>query len=136
MTNGSNTWNVSYSHIAWLDRFLRVHANVSAVERNQDIRFVVDRKSPNDQLRILCCNEYTFGLTLVQRALHEFGSTNIIYVGGGWCGYTEEAKAFCLDQRIGLFVTDEMSGAIWRNDYWTYHKRDKEGNPVYYYRVA
>src|SRR5437660_9636212 len=103
MSNGSNSWNVSYSHIAWLEKFLRGHANLSSVTRSKDILFEVDRKNQKDRLAILCCNEYTFGFTPVQRALHEFGSVNIIYVGGGWCGYTEEAKSFCLSQSIGLF---------------------------------
>lgn len=136
MSNGNNTWDVKFSHIAWLEKLLRNHDNVSAISRDQDILFTVDRSNPQDRLTVLCCNEYTFGLTLVQRALHEFGTVNIIYVGGGWCGYTEEAKAFCLDQRIGLYVTNEMSGALWKRDYWSYHQRNKEGNPVYYYRVA
>ena len=34
------------------------------------------------------------GLTLIQRGLSEFGEVNIFYIGGGWCGYTEEAKNF------------------------------------------
>ncbi|WP_156972483.1 hypothetical protein [Nitrosospira sp. NpAV] len=71
------------------------------------------------------------GLTMVQRALHEFGTLNIIYIGGGWCGYTNEAKDFCLEAKIGLYVTDDMSGALWRDNFWTYHRKDKDGNPVY-----
>jgi hypothetical protein len=96
MTNGSNTWNVSFSQIAWLERFLSSHKNLTGIERHDDIIFEVNRKRPQDHLSILCCNEYTMGLTLVQRGLHEFGSVNIFYIGGGWCGYTREAKEFCI----------------------------------------
>lgn len=132
INNGSNTWNVSFAHISWFERLLRTHANVCNVSRHHDLVFEVDRKNQGDQLTIFCCNEYTMGRTLVQRALYEFGKLDIIYIGGGWCGYTNEAKDFCLESKIGLYVTDEMSGALWINDYWTYYQKDKEGTPVYH----
>lgn len=44
------------------------------------------------------------------RALSEFGKLDIIHVGGGWCGYTQEAKEYCIDNKIGIYVSDEMSG--------------------------
>lgn len=128
--NGSNTWDVSYSHIAWFERLLTTHPNVSACFRHDDIVFEVDRERQRDHLTIVCCNEYTMSLTMVHRALHEFGPLSLIYIGGGWCSYTGEAKEFCLESKIGLYVTDEMSGALWRNDFWSYVKKDKDGNPV------
>jgi hypothetical protein len=39
MTNGSNSWNVSFSYISWLDRLLKNHDNVTNVERHDDIIF-------------------------------------------------------------------------------------------------
>jgi hypothetical protein len=136
MTNGNNTWDVRFSHIAWFERLLLSHKNLTNVQRHDDIIFEVDRVAQKDHLKILCCNEYAMGVTLVQRGLAEFGGVNIFYIGGGWCGYTQEAKEFCQSQNIGLFVTDEVHGALWKADYWTYHRRDKDGNPVYYYKVA
>ena len=73
------------------------------------------------------------GLTAVQRVIHEFGKPSIIYIGGGWCGYTEHAKKFCLSESIGLYVTNEMSGALWSNEYWTYQQRDEDGSPIYHF---
>jgi hypothetical protein len=98
--------------------------------------FEVDRKAQKDSLKILCCNEYTMALTAIQRGLNEFGAIDIFYIGGGWCGYTKEAKEYCLTQKMGIFVSNEMSGALWKDDHWTYHQRDQDGNPIYYYRVA
>ena len=77
MTNGSNSWNVSFSYISWLDRLLKNHDNVTNVERHDDIIFEIDRKGQKDHLKVLCCNEYAMGLTLVQRGLSEFGNVNI-----------------------------------------------------------
>lgn len=72
------------------------------------------------------------GITAVQRVIHEFGKPSIIYIGGGWCGYTEPAKQFCLSERIGLYVSDEMQGALWADNYWGYYKLDQNGNPDYF----
>lgn len=134
MTNGSNSWGVSFSHISWLERLLSTHGNVAEVSRRNDIVFDIVRKTYKDHLVVLCCNEYVMGLTQVHRALAEFGKLNIVYIGGGWCGYTRQAKEFTLDQQIGLFVTDELSGALWKREYWNHHKRDQKGDPEYFYK--
>lgn len=131
--NGSNSWNVSFAHISWFERLLSSHGNVDSVTRHHDLLFDVNRGRQKDQLMVVCLNEYTMGLTAVHRAIHEFGKPNIIYIGGGWCGYTQQAKEFCLNEQIGLYVTDEMSGALWNTQYSAYHKRDKKGNPVYHF---
>lgn len=136
MTNGSNDWDVSYSRITWLEKFLRAHDNIDILSRTHDILFTVQRRRQGDILRILCCDEYTMGITKIMRGLSEFGDINIFYIGGGWCGYTPEAKKYCLEQSIGVFVTDEMTGALWRNEYWTYHRKDEDGNPRFFYQEA
>ncbi|MDO6488625.1 hypothetical protein Q4503_13025 [Colwellia sp. 6_MG-2023] len=131
MRNGTNTWNVPFSHIMWLNRLLEQHDNLSAITRSEDILFEVTRKAQGDNLRILCLREYTMGLTMVQRAQAEFGHIDIIYIGGGWNSYTMEAKQYCLDSNIGMFISGEMAGALWKSDFWNYHKKDREGNPIY-----
>jgi hypothetical protein len=136
MSNGSNDWSVSFSRIDWLDKLLRGHPNVACVKRDRDIYFSVKRKEQGDNLFVLCCDEYAAGMAIIQRGLSEFGEINIFHIGGGWNGYTPEAKQYCLQNRIGLYVSDEMSGALWKNEYWNYHKRDDDGNPTYFYRSA
>jgi hypothetical protein len=134
MANGSNEWGTPYCDITFLDRLLRTHQNVSAVSRSDDILFSVSRIQQGDTLRVLCLRQYTMGRTMVDRAIDEFGELDIIYIGGGWNGYQSEAKDLCLDSHIGLYVTDEMSGALWRDDYWNYQKRDKDGDPITFTR--
>lgn len=136
MTNGSNSWGVEYSRITWFENLLLGHPNVTNIVRHDDIVFDMDRKKHGDHLTILCCYEYTMGLTAVNRALREFNKLNIIHVGGGWCGYTVEAKQFCLDSSIGLYVSNEMYGALWQNEYWSYYQKDSDGNPICYSRSA
>lgn len=132
MTNGTNNWGVSFSDISWLENALTQHANVGSVSRSRDILFDIDRRTPADHLRILCLRQYVIGLTAVQQALAEFGELQIIYIGGGWCSYTKEAKDFCVERKIGLFVTDELMGALYKREHWAHFKRDEKGNPSYF----
>jgi hypothetical protein len=132
MRNGTNSWGVSYSQIRWLEQLLRSHGNIVKVARHDDIVFEIDRKHQEDHFSVVCLNEYTMGLTAVHRVFHEFGKPGIIYVGGGWCGYTLQAKEFCLAEHVGLYVSDEMSGGLWADEHWRYCKRDKDGDPVYH----
>lgn len=136
MANGENEWGVTFGRISFLDGILKTHANLLAISRDQDILFTVERGDPRDTLRILCTDEYALGLMLIRRAIAEFGSLHIIYVGGAWNGYTPEAKRFCLKSNIGLYNASEIAGGLWNAEYWKYAKRDDDGNIVYPYNAA
>jgi hypothetical protein len=116
----------------WLERLLSTHGNVKSISRHNDLAFEIARNRQGDQLSVICLNEYTMGLTAVNRVIAEFGKPSIIYIGGGWCGYTLQAKQLCIHEQIGLYVSDEMSGGLWANEYWAYCKRDRDGNPDYH----
>lgn len=135
MTNGHNEWNVKFSSISFCDRLLQQHSNISFVTRERDILFTFDRKQQGDRLHLLCLNEYTAGMGVVYRARGEFPILNIIYVGGNWNGYTEDAKVYCTGEHVGLFNSTEINGAIWKDEFWSYHRTDDEGNPWYPYRA-
>lgn len=122
--NGNNAWGVPFSDITWFERLLQNHDNVTNIQRHDDIIFEIDRIRQSDHLKIMCCRQYTMSMTLVQKALSDFGKINIIYIGGGWNSYDADAKLFCIQQRIGLYTTPEMSGGLWKNDYWSYEKPD------------
>mgnify|MGYP003667981455 CR=1 FL=1 len=130
MTNGSNDFGVTFPQIQFVLRLLSSHKAVERVERSKDIQLDIVTNQ-GDNLRLVCVNEYTCGLTRVLEVLEGFPGTNIVYVGGAWNGYTMQAKKYCIDQSVGLFNSSEINGALFREDYWRYHKRDREGNPVY-----
>lgn len=136
MTNGANDWGVSFSRISWLDQVLRNHDNIRSVSRHNDIVFEIERRSPDDRLRLVCCDEYSLGVLVVQRALTEFSPLDIIYCGGNWSGYTPEAKEYCIDAKIGLFNSTEINGALRQSDHWNFHRTDDKGNPLYCYKAA
>lgn len=131
MTNGTNAYGITLAQISWFDRLLNTHANVTAINRHDDIIWDVARAGGRD-LQAICLDEYTCGIAKVLEIRAEFPDVNLIYVGGMWNSYTMEAKEYCLTNQIGLFNTGEMTGALYRDDFWAYHKKDKDGNPVYH----
>ena len=118
--NGSNSYGVPYSVIAWLEQALGTHGNVATVRRHNDIVFDITRKVQADQITVFCADEYACGITFVQKILSEYPECDCISVGGKWNGYTRHAKEFCLSRHIGLFVSDELMGALYIDEYWKY----------------
>lgn len=133
MTNGSNSWGVSYGRIAWLVDAVKAHENVASLSRHDDIIMTVERKR-GSTIVLICLDEYTLGESAARRVMQEFPAVNFISVGGNWNGYTPEAKELCLSNRMGLFNSSELTGAFFRDDFWAYHKKDKDGNPTYPYK--
>lgn len=135
MSNGSNNYGVTLPQITFVNRLLTNHPNVERFERTNDIQFDIITKQGR-ALRLVCVDEYTCGLARVFEILEDFPGTNIVYVGGAWNGYTRQAKDYCLDMQIGLFNSTEITGALYRDDYWNYSKKDRDGNPVYPTRAS
>jgi hypothetical protein len=129
--NVSNDWDVSFAAISFLYGVLSSHQNIAKLARRDDILFELTRRKPPDQLRLLCCDQRSVGLDMVERARAAFAPLHILVTGAGNSGYTPEAKQYCRDAQIGLYNSTEINGALWREEFWTYHKVDTAGAPVY-----
>lgn len=125
--NGENDWGVSYSRITFLQRILDTHANVAVLDRHDDIVFEIQRFKQDDKLTIICVDPYTASLELVMRIVQAFPLVNIIFVGGKWAGYTQEAYDFCQQRKIGIYNAGELAGGLHKNAFWDYEKIDDEG---------
>ena len=130
-----NDWNVSYSTISFVERALQSHSKVAHFERFQDIVFEITHIDGR-VLKMVLVNEYTLGEAAVHQALSQFPGIEYVVTGANWNAYTREAKDFGRKNDIGIFVISEFFGAL----HWTkskkYVQKDKDGNPVYYYRAA
>lgn len=135
MNNGSNEWGVSFGRIMWLNDVLKNHPNVLSVSRHDDIVFDIQRRS-GPAIAVICLDEYTLGESGAQRVFDEFPNANLIYVGGNWNKYTHEAKELCWSRSVGLYNASEINGALWKDDFATYCRRDKGGAPIYEERSA
>ena len=133
MSNGANAWGVSYSRIVWLQDAIKQHDNVVAISRHDDIIIEIRRRE-GCPITLICLDDYVLGESGVMRVLKEFPGVNFISVGGNWNGYTPEAKQICISRNIGLFNSGELTGALYKDEFWRYHKKDGDGNPSYPYK--
>jgi len=127
-SNGANTWGVTYGRIMFLQKILETHPNVIIINRHDDIVFDIERIKQQDNLTIICVDVYTASLEMVMRVVQSFPKINIIFVGGKWAGYTQEAHDFCEERKIGIYNAGEIAGGLHKDEYWTYEKFDDEGN--------
>ena len=130
MTNGTNRYGISFAQITWFERLLNGHDNVVVAVRHDDIVWDVTRNHGRS-IQAICIDEYTCGIARALEVREAYPALNLIYVGGVWNGYTIEAKEYCISSDIGLFNTREMTGALYKDDFWNYHRKDKDGNPIY-----
>lgn len=130
-----NNWDVSYSAISFVERALGTHAKVASFKRLKDIMFDIELVN-GQSIKMLLVNEYTLGLAAIHRALSEFPGIEYIVTCANWNGYTPEAKNYGSQNNLGIFVVGEFFGAL----YWTepkkYYQKDRDGNPIYYYKTA
>ena len=85
---------------------------------------------------MLLVDEYCLGLAAIHRARSEFPEADYIVTCANWNGYTREAKDYGRENDLGIFNIGEFFGALnWTNPK-TYYQKDRDGNPIYAYKVA
>lgn len=92
--------------------YLSTKPVVSHVEHVSGQELVVQRKEKTD-LRIFMTNIYIVGISDIHDILAVSPSVNAIVAMSAWNGYTNEEKAYCAQQKIGLFMFNELLGAIY-----------------------
>lgn len=110
--NGSNDFGVTFGRISFLQTILEEHDNVIIMRRHDDIVFDIKRSRQGDELSIVCIDEYSASLEVVMRVVKRFPETSVIFVGGKWNGYTDEAYDFCKERKIGIYNAKDISGAL------------------------
>jgi hypothetical protein len=131
-----NNWDTKYTSIVFLERALSTHQRVRAFAREQDIRFIIDRKDDFGSVVAVLVGRYTISLADVIAAKAEFPDMQCMVAYGNWCGYTEEAKTYGLSNDIGVFQIGEFLGALFTRSVVTFAQKDSNGRPYYHYRAA
>lgn len=126
--NGSNDWGVEFSRITFLERILKQHSNVEIIKRHDDIAFTIKFIRGGREIDVIVVDPYTASLDLVQRIIEEFENVGIIFVGGKWAGWTQEAYEYCQERQIGIFNAGGISGALHKPEFWKYVRVDPHGN--------
>ena len=128
-----NKWGVSYSTIAFFEQALSKHSKVKSFSRRNDILFDIQLIT-GKEITVLLLDEYTLGLAAVLKALSDFPDAKYIVIGAYWNGYTKEAKEYCDENNIGIFVIGDFFGAIHRKEPMKFYRKDSNGKPIYNYK--
>ena len=125
-----NNWSVIYPTIKFFENALSSHKKVATFTRSDDIRFIITRID-GSVINTILVNCYTMGIADVHAIINEFKELDCIVTSANWNHYTMEAKQFGIDSSIGIFNVAEFFGALWWDNYKTYHKKDDKGRIVY-----
>ncbi len=125
--NGANEWSVEFSRIIFLEKILKQHLNVELLRRHDDIAFTIRFRRGAREIDVVVVDPYTASLDLVQRVIDSFPNVGVIFVGGKWAGWTQEAYDYCQERHIGIFNAGGINGALHRNDFWKFVGVDSDG---------
>lgn len=88
------------------------HKVVYQVEKKDKQYYNLSRKDKSD-LIVFLTNIYIVGIADVHEIISKYPDVNCIVTISRWNSYTEEAKSFCRDNKIGLFKYNEFYGALY-----------------------
>lgn len=112
-------WPSYYGHYNFFEQRMSEHSQVRNLEAIGEGRYRLTR-SDETLLEVFICECYSFGVAEYMEATAKFGRLDAIIINSNWCGYTDETKLECRNERIGLFNIRDFMAALNRRDYWAY----------------
>jgi hypothetical protein len=104
---------------------MKRHDKVESVEILRSQVYRIDRVDGMPPVIAYVGDIYTVGQADVIEISSEHEEVNCIVAVSNWNEYTEEAKRFALDRKIGLFTLTEFMGALNWTTFWKYSKKKK-----------
>jgi len=92
-------------------KYLKTNNVVTEVEQESEQVIQIKRKK-HCPLMVFMTNIYIVSLADVQEILTQKDRFDAIVTMSLWNSYTSEAKEFCKERRIGLFMFKEFLGAV------------------------
>jgi hypothetical protein len=98
---------------------MEAHSRVRSIEPLGDGRYRITR-SDGAVLETFICECYSFGIAEYIETTENLGRLDAIIINSNWCGYTDQLKVQCRDERVGLFRIGDFMAALNRQDFWAY----------------
>ncbi|MEG4350448.1 hypothetical protein QUA74_11950 [Microcoleus sp. LAD1_D3] len=99
---------------AYIEKFLANHSFIERMEKLNIAMFDVDLKDERS-LRVFATNTYFFTEYTFEKIMAIDPGVDAIICSNPYGRYTWEAKALCIDHKIGLFTLRTFMGAIRKN---------------------
>lgn len=117
-------WPSYYGNFDYFEARMKQHARVASLVAQGGGLYELKR-TQGDNLRVLICECYAFGVAEYMETVERLGEINVVIINSAWCGYSDDAKIFCRDAKVGLFRIGEFMGALYRTDYWEYLTKEQ-----------
>lgn len=116
----------------YIQKFLASHSFINRMEKLNEAMFDVGLIDGRN-LRVLATNTYFFTEYTFNKVMVIHPAIDAIICSNPYGSYTREAKALCIDQKIGLFMLKGFMGAIRKNgdDFLNYLLKEERTRRLY-----
>lgn len=118
-------WPSHYGHFNFFEQRMQSHGRVRQCEPQGGGVYEITR-SDGAVLRVFICECYAYGMAEYMETVQNVGHVDAVIINSMWCGYTNDVKLECREQRVGVFKIAEFMGALNRKDFWNYFTGDQE----------
>lgn len=112
-------WPSYYGHFNFFEQRMRTHSRVRDLDALGKGRYRLT-KINGETLEVFICECYSYGSAEYIETIANLGRLDVIIISSNWCGYTDDLKMACRDERVGLFDIKDFMAALNRHDYWLY----------------
>lgn len=122
--NDKFPWLSYYKHYKFFEDILHQHSHVESFTQEEQSIYNIVRQ--NDSLRIFICDCYVLGIAEAIEVIENVSKINAIIINSNWCQYSSDAKIYCRERKIGLFIIKEFMAALNCPEYWLYLTKDQK----------
>lgn len=112
-------WMSYYGNYKFFEDRMRTHNKVHNIQNVGDGLYEIDLGEGKIK-RVFICECYSFGMAEYYESEEKIGSIDAVIINSNWCGYTNEAKRYCLEHGVGLFDISGFMAALNKENFWEY----------------
>lgn len=117
--------------IAFFEKAISNHSITKRLIEIEDYHYIIYRIDM-PSFEVVVTNHYTLSLSDYYEIKDEYPNIQGIVTISNWNGYTHQAKVTARSEQIGIFVMNELLGALNWYEPYKYVKKDDEGNDLFY----
>lgn len=117
--NNTFPWVSYYKNYDFFENRIKTHSKVHGIREAEPGLYEMDL-TDGRKIRVFVCECYSFGLAEYYESKENLGTIDAIIINSKWCGYTFEAKRYCLKHRVGLFDIAGFMAALNKDNFWEY----------------
>ena len=119
-------WPSHNGGFSFFEHRMRTHSRVASLVP-MDTGLYLLATDTGKSLVVFICDCYSYGVAEYIETISKIGNVDVVIINSVWCGYTDDVKLQCREERVGIFNIKDFMGALNRPDYWLYlNEYDRE----------